>query len=92
MAFGKHTNLGLGLHDTNLARVRTTQKYILDCDHVFIVTKISRAITDNTLQSALYSELARHIPLAWEKSGDQGMNLKVAVVCTRSEVSITADP
>ncbi|PQE31814.1 tat pathway signal sequence protein [Rutstroemia sp. NJR-2017a WRK4] len=74
-----------GLQDTNLARVRTTQKYILSCDHVFIVADISRCLTNNTLQSALYSELARHMPLAWEIAGDLGTNLKVAVICTKSE-------
>jgi hypothetical protein len=78
--------MSIGLQDTNLARVRTTQKYILNCDHVFIVARITRAVTDNALQSALYSELARHMPLAWEKSGDLGMNLKVAVICTKTEV------
>jgi hypothetical protein len=74
----------LGLQDTNLARVRATQTYLIKCDHVFIVAKISRAITDQSLKSSLYSVLARHVPLEWEQSG--GESLKVAVVCTMSEV------
>jgi hypothetical protein len=74
----------LGLQDTNLARVRATQTYLIKCDHVFIVAKISRAITDQSLKSSLYSVLARHVPLEWEQSG--GKSLKVAVVCTMSEV------
>ncbi|KAF7894037.1 hypothetical protein EAF00_007551 [Botryotinia globosa] len=74
-----------GLQDTNLARVRATQKYLQNCDHVFIATKISRAITDTTLKSALYSELKRHVPLAWEESGGTNINFKLAVICTRSE-------
>ncbi|KAF7934874.1 uncharacterized protein EAE98_002919 [Botrytis deweyae] len=74
-----------GLQDTNLARVRATQKYLQSCDHVFIATKISRAITDTTLKSALYSELKRHVPLAWEESGGTNINFKLAVICTRSE-------
>ncbi|PQE22018.1 Dynamin GTPase domain protein [Rutstroemia sp. NJR-2017a BBW] len=67
------------------ARVRITQKYILSCDHVFIAATINRALNNNTLHSALYSELARHMPLAWETTGDLGMNLKVAVICTKTE-------
>ncbi|KAK6604057.1 hypothetical protein H4I95_05960 [Botrytis cinerea] len=74
-----------GLQDTNLARVRATQKYLQSCDHVFIATRISRAITDATLKSALYSELKRHVPLAWEESGGTNINFKLAVICTRSE-------
>ncbi|KAF7896904.1 uncharacterized protein EAF01_009307 [Botrytis porri] len=74
-----------GLQDTNLARVRATQKYLQSCDHVFIATKISRAITDTTLKSALYSELKRHVPLAWEESGGTNINFKLAVICTRSD-------
>lgn len=74
-----------GLQDTNLARVRATQKYLQDCDHVFIATKISRAITDATLKSALYDELKRHVPLAWEETGVDNTNFKLAVICTRSE-------
>ncbi|KAF5868070.1 uncharacterized protein Bfra_007265 [Botrytis fragariae] len=67
------------------ARVRATQKYLQSCDHVFIATKISRAITDTTLKSALYSELKRHVPLAWEESGGTNINFKLAVICTRSD-------
>ncbi|KAF7956008.1 hypothetical protein EAE96_004929 [Botrytis aclada] len=74
-----------GLQDTNLARVRATQRYLQSCDHVFIATKISRAITDTTLKSALYSELKRHVPLAWEESGGTNINFKLAVICTRSD-------
>ena len=74
----------LGLQDTNLARVRATQTYLMKCDHVFIVANISRAITDQSLKSSLYGVLARHVPLEWEQSG--GKSLKVAVVCTKSEV------
>lgn len=73
-----------GLHDTNLARVKATQDYLLRCDHIFIVAKISRAITDQSLQSSLYSILSRHAELEWEESA--GKTIKIAVVCTKSEV------
>ncbi|KFY49525.1 hypothetical protein V496_09946 [Pseudogymnoascus sp. VKM F-4515 (FW-2607)] len=72
-----------GLHDTNLARVKATQDYLLRCDHIFIVAKISRAITDQSLKSSLYSILSRHAELEWEESA--GKSMKVAVVCTKSE-------
>ncbi|KAH8649442.1 hypothetical protein BGZ60DRAFT_534676 [Tricladium varicosporioides] len=72
-----------GLQDTNLARVRATQTYLMKCDNIFIVTKISRAITDLSLKSSLYSILARHAPVEWEESGGKSLNL--AVVCTKSE-------
>lgn len=56
----------------------------MKCDHVFIVAKISRAITDQSLKSSLYTVLTRHVPLEWEESA--GKNLKLAVICTKSEV------
>jgi len=75
----------LGLQDTNLARVRATQTYLMRCDYVFIVAGISRAITDQSLKSSLYSILSRHVPLEWEESA--GGSMKLAVVCTKSEVT-----
>ncbi|KAN0095627.1 hypothetical protein V8E51_016338 [Hyaloscypha variabilis] len=61
-----------GLQDTNLARVRATQTYLMKCDNVFI-----------SLKSSLYSILARHAPVEWEESGVKSLNL--AIVCTKSE-------
>lgn len=55
----------------------------MKCDHIFIVTKIARAITDQSLQSSIYSVLKQHVPLEWENSTGKYLNL--AVVCTRSE-------
>lgn len=73
-----------GLQDTNLARVKATQDYLLQCDNILIVSKIARAITDQSLKSSLFSVLARHVPMEWEASG--GKKLNIAVVCTGSEV------
>ena len=56
----------------------------MKCNHIFIVAKISRAITDQSLKSSLFSVLSRHVPLEWEESG--ASSLKIAVVCTKSEV------
>ncbi|KAH7133693.1 hypothetical protein EDB81DRAFT_859227 [Dactylonectria macrodidyma] len=72
-----------GLQDTNLARVRATQDYLIKCDNVFIVAEISRAITDQSLKSSLFWVLSRHVPMEWEQSGSK--NFKLAVVCTKSE-------
>ncbi|KAH7193897.1 uncharacterized protein B0J16DRAFT_395906 [Fusarium flagelliforme] len=72
-----------GLQDTNLARVRATQDYLIKCDTIVIVAKISRAITDQSLKSSLFYVLSRHVPMEWEQSGTQRLN--VSVVCTKSE-------
>lgn len=72
-----------GLQDSNLARVKAAQNYLMRCSNVFIVTNISRAITDQSLKSSIYHILSKHAPLEWEQSGGKGFNL--AVVCTRSE-------
>ena len=73
-----------GLHDNNLAKVRATEQYILSCDHIFVVGKISRAISDQSLKSSLFTAIKQHIPYEWDK---EGLNrLKATIVCTRSEV------
>ncbi|OBT85494.1 hypothetical protein VE02_07345 [Pseudogymnoascus sp. 03VT05] len=72
-----------GLRDTNLARVKATQDYLLRCDHIFIVTKISRAITHESVKSSLISIVSNHAGLEWDKTGGKG--IKIAIVCTYSE-------
>ena len=72
-----------GLQDTNLARLKATQDYLMQCHNVFIIAKISRAITDQSLKSSLYYVLSKHAPLEWEASA--GREFKLAVICTRSE-------
>ena len=74
----------LGLQDTNLARVRTTQEYIMNCDNIFIVARIARAITDQSIRSSLYTILSQHMSREWENVG--GRNINLAIVCTKSEV------
>ena len=76
-----------GLHDTNLARVKATQDYLLKCDKILIVSKIARVITDQSVSTALFSVVARHMPMEWKESG--GKKLKLALVCTEAEVKIT---
>ncbi|KAF2183055.1 hypothetical protein K469DRAFT_584335 [Zopfia rhizophila CBS 207.26] len=72
-----------GLRDTNLARVRATERYLLKADHIFIIAQISRAISDQSLKSSLYTALAQHIPHEWNDSA--GRFLNVSVVCTKTE-------
>ncbi|RYP61155.1 hypothetical protein DL769_007837 [Monosporascus sp. CRB-8-3] len=68
-----------GLQDTNLARVRGTERYLLKCDNILLVASIARAITDQSLKSSLYNVLSRHIPLSWEESGGKGLNVAVDI-------------
>jgi hypothetical protein len=56
----------------------------LKCNHIFIVKNIARAVSNESLQSSFFSVLSRHAPMEWEESGAHG--LKIAVVCTRTEV------
>ncbi|KFY77671.1 hypothetical protein V499_03018 [Pseudogymnoascus sp. VKM F-103] len=72
-----------GLHDTNLARVKAAQDYLLRCDHIFVVARISRAITNESLKSSFFSVVSKHAALEWEESGGKGM--KIAIICTNSE-------
>ena len=76
--------MDIGLQDTNLARVQATLKYLVRCDNIFLVTAISRAITDASLKSSLLTLLKRHVPLDLDQSAIR--RLKIAVLCTRSEV------
>jgi hypothetical protein len=85
LLLGIQTNAAFsGLQDTNLARMRATQDYLMKCNNIFIVANISRAITNQSLKSSLYKVLSRHVPLEWEEYGGKGLN--IAVICTKSEV------
>ncbi|OBT72960.1 hypothetical protein VF21_08477 [Pseudogymnoascus sp. 05NY08] len=72
-----------GLHDTNLARVKATQDYLARCDHIFVVARISRVITNGSLKSSLLSIVSKHASLEWDEARGKGM--KIAVICTNSE-------
>ncbi|EAQ83066.1 hypothetical protein CHGG_10884 [Chaetomium globosum CBS 148.51] len=74
---------GVACRTPIFARVRATHDYLLRCHHILIVAKISRAITDASLKSSLFSVLSRHVPLEWEETGAK--SLKIAVVCTGME-------
>jgi hypothetical protein len=78
------TNATAGLQDTNLARVKAAQEYLTRCDHVFIVVRIQRAITDYSVKSSLHAAIAQNVPLGADDSPRKA--LEIAIICTRSEV------
>lgn len=63
-----------GLRDTNAARRNITERYILNCDEIFAVCNIIRAITDAGVQAVI--DLADRASLS-----------NVGIICTRSDVS-----
>ncbi|CAM1503171.1 Fc.00g079470.m01.CDS01 [Cosmosporella sp. VM-42] len=67
------TNLGLpGLRDLNSARRIITERYLLECNEIFAICNIGRAVTDEGVHHVL--ELARRARLS-----------NVGIVCTRSD-------
>ncbi|KFH46600.1 hypothetical protein ACRE_024930 [Hapsidospora chrysogenum ATCC 11550] len=64
---------------TKVIRVRATQDYLIKCDNIFIVAKIQRAITDQSIKSSLYWILSRHAPMEWEASGGRKLNVAVEI-------------
>ncbi|KAL2430402.1 hypothetical protein ABEF95_006730 [Exophiala dermatitidis] len=77
------------LYDTNFARLRLTQKYLLQVDHVLLVTNIMRAKTDASLSSSLYQDLLQHIPM---EEVSTGPILKMAIVCTKiDDINMTSN-
>jgi hypothetical protein len=61
-----------GLRDLNSARQAITERYIRQCHQIFVVARIDRAITDESIKQIF--DLARRVNLS-----------KVDIVCTRSE-------
>ncbi|KAJ4363421.1 hypothetical protein N0V83_009714 [Neocucurbitaria cava] len=61
-----------GLRDLNSARKAITENYIRHCHHIFVVAKIDRAITNESVKEIF--ELAQRANLS-----------KIDIICTRSE-------
>jgi hypothetical protein len=61
-----------GLRDLNSARKAITERYIRNCHQIFVVVRIDRVITNESVKEVF--ELATHVELS-----------KVDIVCTRSE-------
>jgi hypothetical protein len=68
-----------------LARIKGTQEYLLRCDHIFAVTKISRAITSQALKSSVGQAISKHVAADFDTNVGRDFNL--TVICTRSDVS-----
>lgn len=65
----------VGLHDLNSARCIITERFVLDCDKIFAVCNIGRAVTDAGVKSVL--DLAKRA----------NKLSSVGIVCTKSDVS-----
>ncbi|KIW75046.1 hypothetical protein Z517_11817 [Fonsecaea pedrosoi CBS 271.37] len=61
-----------GLRDRNSARVKITERYLLQCNEIFAVCPIARAIDDTGVKGVF--ELARRASLS-----------RIAIICTKSE-------
>ncbi|CAI7582702.1 unnamed protein product [Penicillium pancosmium] len=73
-----------GLLDTSLARVKAAQEYLSRCDRVFHVTDIRRALTNEVLESSLYSTVPHDASTSEEVSTKRWS--RTAVICTMSDV------
>lgn len=66
-------NCNTGFRDLNYARVRATDRYLKhSCNEVFVVTTISRCVTDQSIDEI-------------KSRCNEGQPIRI--VCTRSEVS-----
>ncbi|OQV10816.1 hypothetical protein CLAIMM_14754 isoform 3 [Cladophialophora immunda] len=61
-----------GLRDLNSARLKVTERYLLNCDEIFAVCYIGRATTDASVMGVF--DLARRASLS-----------KIGIICTKSE-------
>lgn len=67
----------LGLRDLNSARLKITERYLLNCDEIFATGYIGRATTDAGIMGVF--ELARRASLS-----------RIGIICTKSDVSAEA--
>jgi energy-coupling factor transporter ATP-binding protein EcfA2 len=83
-----------GLQDTNAARVKATESYLFRCEHFFIISNLSRIMTDKSTKDSLLHVLSKHISLKSTtseslKKGSSKMakktSLKFSIVCTKSD-------
>jgi hypothetical protein len=65
-----------GLRDVNIARVKITERYVLQCDEVFAVCDIGRAATDAGVEAVF--ELARRTGIH-----------NISIICTKADASIS---
>ncbi|KAL8905916.1 MAG: hypothetical protein Q9171_006480 [Xanthocarpia ochracea] len=63
-----------GYRDINLARVRKAEQYLLRCHEVFIVAKINRVVSDESVAKSVSDQM--------KASGKRG---RVTIVCTHAD-------
>ena len=63
-----------GLRDLNTARLKITERYVLNCDEIFAVCYIGRATTDAGVKGVF--KLAKRAELP-----------NIGIICTKSDVS-----
>jgi hypothetical protein len=68
-----------GLRDINSARRQITERYILECDEIFVVCGQDRATTNEGVKAVI--ELANPAKLS-----------NVGIICTKSDVSHSVKP
>lgn len=71
--------MSIGLRDLNSARVRTTERYLRECDEIFAVCMIGRATSDVGVSDVL--KLAQRARLS-----------NVGIICTKADVSSVLYP
>lgn len=69
--------MSLGLRDLNSARLKITERYLLNCDEIFAVCYIGRATTDAGVMGVF--DLAQRADLS-----------NIGIICTKSDVSAEA--
>jgi hypothetical protein len=67
----------LGLRDLNSARLKITERYLLNCNEILATCYIGRATTDAGVMGVF--ELARRASLS-----------RIGIICTKSDVSAEA--
>lgn len=72
-----------GLGDTNMARVRATQKYLLRCDHIFVLAKITRAVTDEGLQRIINKTIERYASI--ELRAPSRRRVPLSIIATHTD-------
>ena len=67
----------IGYRDINLARVKKAQQYLVRCDEIFIVARINRVLTDQSVKDLLRAQLR----------SDAERHKSIAIVCTHADAS-----
>ncbi|KAH8653940.1 hypothetical protein BGZ60DRAFT_158346 [Tricladium varicosporioides] len=68
-----------GFRDSNSARVRITETKLYQCDEIFVVTEIGRAITNKGVEDLVTKQLGKNFNSLKRSQG-------VTIICTKSEV------